>query len=419
MKIVKVRARTIVDSRAEWAVEADVYSEDGTMGRASIPYGKSRGKYEAKIVPPKKAAENINSEIAKAVIGMDVSGQKALDEKMMKLDGTEDKSRLGANAILPVSIAAAKCAAANEDMELFEYFGELIGNNKFRPPIPLIDILMGGLHRVIGQERAEKTADNFQNTQLVFTKAKSFREATEMGRDVYRALRDIILKEQGPDRATVGEDGGFAAFTGNRGLMELAERSIESVGFNPKEVGIFPDAAASHWLTTESKYTVDGKIMSTGELLDFYMELIKDFNMYGFEDPFGEDDLEGYQEFMKKVGDRTIVQGDDWTVTNPKRLRSHIENKACNSLLIKLNQIGTLSEGLECVEIGLKNDVVPTPSHRSGETEDTFVSDLAAAIPHKHPKFPVMQKIGAPSKGERVAKYNRNLRIEEYLSEEG
>ncbi|MFH1721578.1 MAG: phosphopyruvate hydratase [Candidatus Altiarchaeota archaeon] len=417
MKIVKVKCRTIVDSRAEWAVEADVYAEDGSMGRCAIPYGKSRGKYEAKIVAPKKAVENIHAEVGKEVIGLDVTDQEALDEKMRELDGTPDKSRLGANAILPVSLAAAKCAANVEGVELFEYFGGLLENKDFKPPVPLVDILMGGLHRVIGQERAEKVADNFQNTQLVFIKAKTFREATEMGRNVYHALRDIIIKEQGPDRATVGEDGGFAAFTDNRGLMELAERSIENAGYNSKDVGLFPDAAASHWLTKDGKYTVDGKVLSTEELLDFYLELIKDFNLYGFEDPFGEDDLKGYQEFMKKVGDKIIVQGDDWTVTNPVRLKSHIENKACNSLLIKLNQIGTLSEGLECIRMSLKNDIVPTPSHRSGETEDTFVSDLAASIQWKHSKFPVMQKIGAPCKGERTCKYNRNLRIEEMLAE--
>lgn len=416
MDIVNVRARTIVDSRAEWAVEADVIAKDGSMGRAAVPYGKSRGKYEAKIVAPAKAAENVNTEISKTVSGMDVADQAALDEKMRELDGTPDKSRLGANAILPVSLAAATCAAQTQNLELYEYFGTLIGNDSFKPPVPLVDILMGGLHRVIGQERAEKTADNFQNTQLVFTKAKTFREATEMGRDVYLALRSIILKEQGPDRATVGEDGGFAAFTDNRGLMELAERAIEDAGYQPKQVGIFPDAAASHWVTPDG-YTVDGRVLSTGELLDFYMELIKDFYMYGFEDPFGEDDLEGYQAFMKEVGDRVVVQGDDWTVTNPARLKSHIENNACNSLLIKLNQIGTLSEGLECIGLCLKNDLTPTPSHRSGETEDPWVSDLACAIPAKHPVFPVMQKIGAPAKGERTAKYNRNLRIEEQLLE--
>ncbi|VVB50825.1 Enolase [uncultured archaeon] len=414
MNITSVKARTILDSRASWTVEADVTLEGGFFGRASVPYGKSRGKYEAKYLPAADAVTNINTKIRKALVGSDGSDVESIHNRLVALDQTPDKHNLGANAFLSVEVAAAKAAAAAEGLELYEYLGGYLGNKKYELPVPLVDLLMGGLHRVQGEDRMEKVADNFQNTQITFEKAKSFREATTLGRDVYLALSKITLSRFGPDRHKTGEDGGFACFEGCRGLLDTAEEAIEAAGLNLKDVGIVVDAAASHW-KVHGGYTVDGKILTTGELVDFYVELTNDYFMKGFEDPFDQDDVEGSAELTRKIGDKALIIGDDLTATNVGRLTMLKEKGALNSLLIKLNQAGSLWDGILTTRFALKNGIVPIPSHRSGETDETFASDLAVACPNIHPTFRVHQKIGAPAKGERVAKYNRLLRIEEKL----
>ena len=412
-KIVKVYAREVLDSRGNPTVEAEVTTEFGAFGRAIVPSGASTGVHEAVELRDgdksrylgkgvSKAVANVNNEIAPAVIGMDVFDQRALDAKMIELDGTENKGRLGANAILGVSLAAARAAADSVGLPLYKYIG---GANSYVIPTPMMNIVNGGEH-------ADNNVD-FQEFMIMPVGADTFKEAIRMGCEVFHNLK-AVLHGMGLNTA-VGDEGGFAPnLTSNEEALKTIVTAIEKAGYKPGvDVMIAMDIASSEFYDNEKKvYTLageGGKSFTNTEFVDFLETLVDKYPIISIEDGLDQDDWEGWDYLTKKLGKKVQLVGDDFFVTNTKRLAMGIERGAANSILIKVNQIGTLTETLEAIEMAKEAGYTAVVSHRSGETEDTFIADFVVGCGCGY------IKTGSMSRSERIAKYNQLLRIEDEL----
>jgi len=412
-KIQQVHAREILDSRGNPTVEAEVKLEDGTKGRAAVPSGASTGEHEAvelrdgdkKRYVGKgvlKAVEHVNGEINDALCGTDAADQRGLDQKMIELDGTENKSRLGANALLSVSMAAARAAASAHQLPLYRYVGGL-GANLL--PVPMMNILNGGAH-------ADNNVD-FQEFMAMPVGASSFSEALRWGVEVFHTLKGV-LKKRGYNTA-VGDEGGFApSVKSNVEAIEVVLEAISAAGYKPgAQVAIALDPAASE-LYQDGKYVFkksDKSAKSSEEMVRYWSEWARQYPIVSLEDGLAEDDWKGWQMLTRELGGRIQLVGDDLFVTNVKRLRQGIEQNVGNSILIKVNQIGTVSETLDAIDLARRNGYTAVISHRSGETEDTFIADFAVATAAGQ------IKTGSASRTDRVAKYNQLLRIEEELGE--
>ncbi len=404
-----VRAREVLDSRGNPTIEVEVEIGDGAVGWAMVPSGASTGVYEALELRDggsryhgkgvTKAISSVREVIAPRLVGEDVMLQSRLDALMIELDGTDDKSRLGGNAILGVSIACAKSAAASKNLRLYEHVGEGRGNLL---PVPFFNIINGGKH-------AGNSLD-FQEFMVVPLGAESFREALRMGSEIYHALKGRLRDRHGRDAINVGDEGGFSPpLTRPEEALDAISGAVEEMGYEG-EVSMAMDVAASSFYEAGEGYSVSGEVLSTGELIDLYKELLASYPIASIEDPLEEEDYEGFAEATRALP--VQILGDDIFVTNSSRLRRGIEMGAANALLWKVNQVGTLTEALEAAELAKANDYAVQASHRSGDTEDPFVADLAVGISCGQIKS------GAPARGERTAKYNRLLRIEEWLGEE-
>ena len=413
LKIMQVIGREIIDSRGNPTVEAEVTLADGSMGRAAAPSGASTGEFEAHELrdgdPSKyggkgvsQAVKNINEKIAPALIGEDASDIYAVDGIMLALDGTENKTNLGANAMLAVSLAAAKAAAAAEDIPLYRFLGGLQGTHL---PVPMMNILNGGAH-------ATNSVDT-QEFMIMPAGAPTFREGLRWATEVFHALQ-ALLKKEGQTTA-VGDEGGFAPnLASDEDTIEHILQAIKNAGYEPgKDFVLAMDAASSEWKSEKGKgfyrQPKSGKEFTSDELIAHWKSLIEKYPIYSIEDGLDEEDWEGWQKLTRELGDKVQLVGDDLFVTNTKRLKKGIDLGCGNSILIKLNQIGTLSETLEAIKMAHKAGYTAIVSHRSGETEDTTIADLAVALNTDQ------IKTGAPSRSERVAKYNQLLRIEEQL----
>ena len=415
-QIIGIRGRQILDSRGNPTVEVDVYTDQGAMGRAAVPSGASTGVHEAcelrdgdknmflgKSVL--QAVNNVNTVINDELQGMFVSEQKAIDEKMIALDGTENKSRLGANAILGVSLACAKAAAQETGQELYRYLGGVGG---YTLPIPMMNILNGGSH-------ADNSID-FQEFMIMPVGAPSFSEALRMGAEVFHNLR-TVLKNKGLS-TNVGDEGGFAPNLGSNeeALMSILQ-AIEKAGYRPGEdVYIALDAAASEFYVPEEnvyhlKWST-GEKLTPSQMSDFWKEWVSKYPIISIEDGMAEDDWDGWKMHTDAIGDRCQLVGDDLFVTNVARLKMGLEKQVANSILIKLNQIGTLTETIDAVNLALRNQYTAIISHRSGETEDTTIADLVVAMNTG------LIKTGSASRTDRICKYNQLMRIEEGLGDQ-
>ena len=415
LEIEKVIGREILDSRGNPTVEAEVYLVDGTVGRGTAPSGASTGEFEALELRDgdksrylgkgvSKAVENINTVINDVLEGMDASDTYAVDKAMIEADGTKDKSKLGANAILAVSIACARAAAISLDIPLYRFLG---GVNANRLPVPMMNILNGGAH-------ASNNVD-VQEFMIMPVGAPGFKEALRWCAEVFHNLA-ALLKAEGL-ATSVGDEGGFAPNLtgGDEEAIEFILKAIEKAGYKPGvDFMIAMDAASSEWKTgTVGKYKLPkaGTEFTSAELVEHWKKLIDKYPIISLEDGLDEEDWEGWKIFTKELGGRVQLVGDDLFVTNTERLEKGIDNGCANSILIKLNQIGSVSETLEAIKMAHKAGYTAISSHRSGETEDTTIADLAVAL------NTCQIKTGAPSRSERVAKYNQLLRIEEELGE--
>ncbi|MBQ9490110.1 MAG: phosphopyruvate hydratase [Lachnospiraceae bacterium] len=413
LEIEKVVGREILDSRGNPTVEAEVILVDGTIGRGTAPSGASTGEFEALELRDgdkarylgkgvTKAVENINGIINQTIVGMDASDIYAIDQAMIKADGTKDKSRLGANAILAVSIAAARAASISLDIPLYRFLGGISGN---RLPVPMMNILNGGAH-------ATNTVDT-QEFMIMPVGAPSFKECLRWCAEVFHALASI-LKAKGL-ATSVGDEGGFAPnLSSDEETIETILEAIKKAGYEPgKDFMIAMDAASSEWKSEKGKgfYKLPkaGTEYTTDELIEHWAALCEKYPIISIEDGLDEEDWEGWQKLTKRLGDKVQLVGDDLFVTNTERLSKGIEMGAGNAILIKLNQIGSVSETLEAIKMAHKAGYTAISSHRSGETADTTIADLAVAL------NTCQIKTGAPSRSERVAKYNQLLRIEEEL----
>ncbi|GAA2211279.1 phosphopyruvate hydratase [Nonomuraea monospora] len=404
-----VYAREILDSRGNPTVEVEVVLDDGSSGRAAVPSGASTGQFEAVELRDggkryggkgvEKAVLAVTDEIQEEINGIEAEDQRIIDQIMIDLDRTPNKAKLGANAILGVSLAVAKAAADSADLPLFRYLG---GPNAHVLPVPMMNILNGGAH-------ADTNVD-IQEFMIAPIGAESFREAVRMGTEVYHALK-AVLKEKGYATG-LGDEGGFAPnLPSNRDALDLILVAIEKAGYVPGEdVALALDVAASEF-HKDGVYTIDGKGLSAQELIAFYEDLVANYPLVSIEDPLDEEDWEGWKAITASLGDKVQLVGDDLFVTNPERLERGIEQGAANALLVKVNQIGTLSETLDAVDLAHRSGYRCMMSHRSGETEDTTIADLAVAVNCGQ------IKTGAPARSDRVAKYNQLLRIEELLDD--
>ena len=413
-KIKSIYAREILDSRGNPTVEVEVTSDQGDFGRASVPSGASTGIHEAVELRDgdksrylglgvSKAVDNVNNIIAKELIGASIYDQRAIDHKMIEIDGTENKGKLGANAILGVSLAVAKCAANSLNMPLYRYIG---GSNAHVLPTPMMNIINGGAH-------ADNNVD-FQEFMIMPVSATSFKEAIRMGAEVFHSLKKV-LKSKGLNTA-VGDEGGFAPdLASNEDAIKTILEAIEQAGYTPgKDVKLAMDVASSEFYK-DGKYTLPGennKSFTSTELVDFYEELCNKYPIISIEDGLDQDDWEGWDYLTKKLGNKVQLVGDDFFVTNTKRLQTGIEKGVANSILIKVNQIGTLTETLEAIEMAQKANYTAVVSHRSGETEDTTIADIAVAT------NAAQIKTGSASRTDRIAKYNQLIRIEDELNGE-
>ncbi|CAM3204367.1 MULTISPECIES: phosphopyruvate hydratase [Corynebacterium] len=407
--IIHAFAREILDSRGNPTVEAEVLLDDMSSGVAGVPSGASTGVHEAHELRDggdryngkgvQKAVENVNEEIADAVAGIDADDQRLIDKAMIDLDGTDNKSRLGANAILGVSIAAAKAAAESAGLPLYRYIG---GPNAHILPVPMMNIVNGGAHADSGVD--------VQEFMIAPIGAESFAEALRMGAEVYHALKSVI-KAKGLSTG-LGDEGGFApSVDSTKAALDLIVEAIEKAGLKPGEdIALALDVASSEFFE-DGVYKFEGGEHSAEEMAKVYEELIEQYPIVSIEDPLQEDDWEGYTKLTAAIGDKVQIVGDDFFVTNPDRLARGIEEKAANALLVKVNQIGTLTETFDAVDLAHRNGYRTMMSHRSGETEDTTIADLAVALGCGQ------IKTGAPARSERVAKYNQLLRIEQELDD--
>jgi enolase len=412
MVIEEIVAREILDSRGNPTVEVEVYLDDGTMGRAAVPSGASTGTREAIELRDgdperyggkgvQRAVENINDVIANEITGFRATDQAAIDQILIELDGTPNKGKLGANAILGVSLAVAKAAANWVSLPLYRYLG---GPNARRLPIPMMNILNGGKH-------ADNNVD-LQEFMVMPVGASSFAEAVRMGAEVYQALRKVLAKDG--MSTSVGDEGGFAPnLPNNESAIQVIMRAIEEAGYAPgADASIALDPAASEFYT-DGKYKLagEGRTLSSAEMVEYYAGLVERYPIVSIEDGLAEDDWEGWGLLTKRLGKSVQLVGDDLFVTNTEYLRKGIEVGVANSILIKVNQIGTLTETLEAIEMAKRASYTAVISHRSGETEDATIADIAVATNAGQIKS------GAPARTDRVAKYNQLLRIEEELEE--
>jgi len=415
IEIVDVLGREILDSRGNPTVEVEVYLEDGTMGRASVPSGASTGIYEACELRDgdksrymgkgvENAVKNVNTEIAECLIGMNVLDQVAIDKAMIELDGTPNKSRLGANAILGASLACAKAAAESLGVALYNYIG---GVNAKQLPVPMMNILNGGAHATNNVE--------IQEFMIMPVSAPSFREALRRCAEVFHTLK-TVLKENGTPAAGVGDEGGYAPnLKKDEDALKVIVEAIEKAGYKPGEdFKIAIDAASSEWWDDEQKCYVQpksGKKLTQQQLVNMWKKFADNYPIISLEDGMAETDWEGWAMLTKAIGDRVQLVGDDLFVTNVERLATGIEKKVGNAILIKVNQIGTLTETLDAIQMANRAGYTAIVSHRSGETEDATIADIAVALNAGQ------IKTGAPSRTDRVAKYNQLLRIEEELGD--
>ncbi len=412
LEIEKVIGREIIDSRGNPTVEAEVWLADGTVGRGAAPSGASTGEFEALELRDgdksrfggkgvSKAVENINTVINAALVGLDAADTYAVDAAMLQADGTKDKSNLGANAILAVSIAAARAAAASLDLPLYRFLGGVSGN---KLPVPMMNILNGGAH-------AANTVD-VQEFMIMPAGAPSFREGLRWCTEVFHALQ-ALLKAKGL-ATSVGDEGGFAPdLASDEEAIQYILAAIEKAGYQPgRDFVLAMDAASSEWKgCKKGEYRLPkcGKVFTSEELVAHWKQLVGKYPIYSIEDGLDEEDWEGWQQMTKELGGKVQLVGDDLFVTNTERLAKGISLGCGNSILIKLNQIGSVSETLEAIKMAHKAGYTAIASHRSGETEDTTIADLAVAL------NTCQIKTGAPSRSERVAKYNQLLRVEEEL----
>jgi enolase len=402
-------AREILDSRGNPTVEVEIQLEDGTQARAAVPSGASTGAFEAAELRDggkrylgkgvEKAVAFVNDVIAPEVIGFDGQDQRLVDAAMIELDGTPNKSKLGANAILGVSLAVAKASAESADLSLFRYLG---GPNAHVLPVPMMNILNGGAH-------ADTNVD-IQEFMVAPIGAPTFRESLRWGAEIYHALK-AVLKKRGL-ATSVGDEGGFAPnLDSNRAALDLILEAIEAAGLKPgKDVALAMDVAATEF-HEKGKYTFEGSSRTSEEMIAYYAELVSAYPLVSIEDPLDEEDWAGWTSMTASLGSKVQIVGDDLFVTNPERLARGIAGNTANALLVKVNQIGTLTETLDAVDLAHRANYRSMLSHRSGETEDVTIADLAVATNCGQ------IKTGAPARSERVAKYNQLLRIEEELAE--
>ncbi len=412
MLIEEVAAREILDSRGNPTVQVTVLLDEGFVGSACVPSGASTGAHEAVELrdgDPRryggkgvlKAVRNANTEIAKAVRGVPATEQRTIDRIMCELDGTPNKARLGANAILGVSMAAARAAAEALDLPLYRYLG---GPAAYRLPVPMFNILNGGKH-------AEDSTD-FQEFMVMPVGAETFAEGLRMGAEVYQALK-AVLHDRGA-ATSVGDEGGFApSLDGNEAAVQVVLEAIERAGYRPGEDAVIALDPASSEFFRNGQYTLakEGRVLSSEQMVDHWASWVEKYPISSLEDGLAEDDWDGWAALTARLGERCQIVGDDLLVTNPERIRRGIQARAANSVLVKLNQIGTLSETLEAVELAHRAGWSAVISHRSGETEDTFIADLVVATGDGQ------IKTGAPARSERTAKYNRLLEIETELGD--
>ncbi len=414
-EIIEIYARQILDSRGNPTVEVDVFTEDGSMGRAAVPSGASTGKYEAVELRDKvkkvymgkgvsKAVLNVEGPIRSALLGEDVTDQVAIDNAMLKLDGTANKKKLGANAILGVSLAAASCASMVTDQSMYRYIG---GVNACTLPVPMMNILNGGSH-------ADNSID-FQEFMIVPVGANTFSESLRMGVETFHHLKKV-LKDNGYS-TNVGDEGGFAPnIKSNDEAIEIVLKAIKSAGYKAgKDIFIAMDAAASEFYDSKKKtYNFSkstGDKLSTSDMVSYWNDWVNKYPIISIEDGLDEDDWKGWSDMTAMMGDKVQLVGDDLFVTNVKRLSKGIEQKSANSILVKVNQIGTLTETINAVNMAKGAGFTSVMSHRSGETEDTTIADLAVALNTGQ------IKTGSASRSDRIAKYNQLLRIEEELGD--
>jgi enolase len=402
-------AREILDSRGNPTVEVEIQLEDGTQARAAVPSGASTGAFEAAELRDggkrylgkgvEKAIAFVNDEIRPEIIGFDAQDQRLIDDAMITLDGTKNKSRMGANAILGASLVVAKASAESADLSLFRYLG---GPNAHLLPVPMMNILNGGAH-------ADTNVD-IQEFMIAPIGAPTFRESLRWGAEIYHALKSV-LKKRGL-ATSVGDEGGFAPnLESNRAALDLILEAIEIAGYKPgKEIALAMDVAATEFYDN-GKYTFEGASKTSAEMITYYTSLVDAYPIVSIEDPLNEEDWAGWTDMTKSLGSRIQIVGDDLFVTNPERLARGIAGGTANALLVKVNQIGTLTETIDAVEMAHRANYRSMMSHRSGETEDTTIADLAVALNCGQ------IKTGAPARTERVAKYNQLLRIEEELAD--
>ena len=405
--IKKVYAREILDSRGNPTVEVEVTLDNGSIGRAAVPSGASTGAFEAAELRDGgkrylgkgvlTAVKNVNEKLAPIVIGSNTEDQRNLDEQMIKLDGTKNKSNLGANAILGVSLAAARAGANSANQSLFKFIG---GSDAKTLPVPMMNILNGGAH-------ADTNVD-IQEFMVAPIGAQTFKESLRWGAEIYHSLKSV-LKKKGL-ATSIGDEGGFAPnLASNRAALDLILEAVDLAGFKAgSEIALAMDVAATEFFDNGS-YKFEGKQLTSDQMITYYSELVSTYPLVSIEDPLDEDDWDGWAKLTAQLGDKVQIVGDDLFVTNPERLLRGIESKTANALLVKVNQIGTLTETIDAVNLAHKNSYRSMMSHRSGETEDTTIADLAVALNCGQ------IKTGAPARSERVAKYNQLLRIEEEL----
>ena len=409
MSVIKaVNSREILDSRGNPTVEVEVTLDNGVVGRAAVPSGASTGAFEAAELRDGgkrylgkgvlNALKNVNEKLTPAVIGLKAEDQRSLDEKMIALDGTKNKSNLGANAILGISLATARAAANSANQSLFKYLG---GDDAKTLPVPMMNILNGGAH-------ADTNVD-IQEFMVAPIGAETFKESLRWGAEVYHSLKSV-LKKKGL-ATSIGDEGGFAPnLDSNRAALDLILEAVEIAGFKVgKDIALAMDVAATEF-HENGMYNFEGKKLSSDQMIEYYVQLEATYPLVSIEDPLDEDDWAGWAKLTQVLGEKIQIVGDDLFVTNPERLQRGIDTKTANALLVKANQIGSLTETIDAVNLAHKNGYRSMMSHRSGETEDTTIADLAVALNCGQ------IKTGAPARSERVAKYNQLLRIEEELA---
>ncbi|MDZ7843848.1 MAG: phosphopyruvate hydratase [Anaerolineales bacterium] len=416
-KIKQIIGRQILDSRGNPTIEVDVILEDGSLGRAAVPSGASTGIHEALELRDgdnkrylgkgvSRAVKNVNTKIVSGLVGENALEQKKIDALLLEIDGTENKSKLGANAILGTSLAAAKAAAISLGLPLFQYIGGVYAHVL---PSPMMNILNGGEH-------TDWQSTDAQEFMIMPLGAPTYSEALRWGSEIYHTLKKVLKSHH--YATLVGDEGGYApALKSNAEAVEIILEAIDKAGYQAgEEISIALDPAASEFYEADTglyNLRTEGKKLSSAEMVDFWADWVKKYPIVSIEDGLAQDDWEGWKLMTERLGDQIQIVGDDLLVTNPERVRKGIREKACNSLLVKVNQIGSLTETIEAVDICLRAGWTAVTSHRSGETEDTTIADLAVALNTGQ------IKTGAPARSDRVAKYNQLLRIEEQLGDRG